>query len=193
MARIPVEKKSGSAWWLWLLGLLVLGLGAWLLIGALDDDEGAVAISGDNDAVAPMNETATVTAEATTGGPITDLMTLLEADDPQALVGRQVRLSGVTASTVSGDSTYWVYNPDEGVERRVFTVLYALGESNPGPGTGADGKFNVDEGETMTVEGVVQAVQPSDPDSWGVTGEVERELRVEQIYIRARSLENLGT
>ncbi|MDX1548048.1 MAG: hypothetical protein R3247_13715 [Rhodothermales bacterium] len=207
MARIPVEKKSGAAWWPWLLALVLLALGGWLLLEALDDEPETVATSttlyeddmntagdADYERAAP-GVTAGESASGTAGmeAPITSLTTLLGADDPQALEGRRVRLSGVTASAVSGDSTYWVYNPDEDVERRVFAVLYRLGESDAGPGTGADGRYNVDEGETMQIEGVIQTVEPSDPDAWGVTGEVERELRAEQIYIRARTLDNLGT
>lgn len=208
MARIPVEKKSGAAWWPWLLALLLLALGGWLLLEALDDDPEEVAATAtvyedDVDALGDSDMTGTeMDGTGMTGtemnasdasGPITSLSALLDAENPASLDGRRVRLSGVTASTVSGDSTYWVYNPDEGIERRIFAVLYGLSESESGPGTGADGRYNVDEGETMQIEGVIQAVEPSDPDAWGVTGEVERELRTEEIYIRARSLSNLGT
>ena len=190
MANIPVEKKGGMALWPWLLGLLLLGLIGWFVIDAFDDEDDLA------DADVVMTETAdtgtmddAMDATAMTGM-ITSLDALLDADNPSALEGRTVRLSGVTASAVTGDSTFWVYNPDEGVERRVFAVLYQLEEDELGAG-GTDGIYNVDEGETMTIEGTVQAVEASDPATWGVTGEVERELRVEEVYIRINSVDNL--
>lgn len=42
MANIPVERAGGTPWWLWLLGLLLLGLLLWFLIGAFDDDDEVV-------------------------------------------------------------------------------------------------------------------------------------------------------
>ena len=184
MAKIPVEKKGGTSWLWWVLGLALLVAAIWLLVEVafVEDDEDFT------EAVTPE----AVEPQAGTAGAITSLAAILDAGDPSQLVGRDVQLSGVTASAVAGDSTYWVYNPDEGVEQRVFVVLYALGESETGPGTGADGRFNVDEGDNMTVEGVVQPVEPSDPANWGVTGEEAGEVTENQVYIRAHSLENVG-
>lgn len=195
MARIPVEKKSGMAVWPWLLGLLLLFLAGWFLIEAFDEGDELAATDATvyEESVGTLEGTSEMGEGTSDEGLITSLDALLDADNPAMLEGRRVRLSGVTASTISGDSTYWVYNPDEGVERRVFAVLYGLNESQSGPGTGADGRYNVDAGETMQIEGTVQAVEASDPDAWGVTGEVERELRTEGIYLRVHSLENLGS
>ncbi len=44
MANIPVERAGGTPWWLWLLGLLVLGLLLWFLIGAFSDDDEVVEV-----------------------------------------------------------------------------------------------------------------------------------------------------
>ncbi|MFW5972633.1 MAG: hypothetical protein ACOCTG_01460 [Bacteroidota bacterium] len=188
MARIPVEKKNGGvSWWPWLLGLLLLAALIWLLVSLFDGGE-------DDYADLPADTTTTYATPPMddTGGTITSLATILDDPNPTTLVGRDVRVSGVTASSVTGDSTYWIHNPDEGVDRRVFVVLYELGESESGMGTGADGQYNVDEGEDMTVEGEVMAVDNDDPDVWGVTDADEQELREGQVYIRAHDLSNLG-
>lgn len=191
MANIPVEKKSGMALWPWLLGLLLLGLVGWFVIDAFDDtDELAGADVVYEESVDMEGMGGGMAGENASTGLITSLGALLDADNPGALEGRMVRLSGVTASAVTGDSTFWVYNPDEGIERRVFAVLYKLEEDEYGAG-GTDGIYNIDEGETMQIEGIVQAVDASDPATWGVTGEVERELRVEEVYIRIKSVDNL--
>lgn len=54
MADIDIERKSGSKWWLWLLGLLLLALLAWALIEMLDDDEPEVAAVVDPAPAAPV-------------------------------------------------------------------------------------------------------------------------------------------
>ncbi len=41
MATIPVERKSGTPWWLWLLGLLLLSLLIWFFFLRNDDEETA--------------------------------------------------------------------------------------------------------------------------------------------------------
>lgn len=187
MANIPIEKKGGTPWWLWLLGLLLAAAVIWLLVELFDDDTDVATLEPIPEEVtpAPIPE-----APLASEGAISSLATILDAENPEQLVGREVNLTGVTARSVTGDSTYWVYNPDEGIERRVFVVLYELGESEPGPGTGADGRFNVDEGNNMRLEGTVQRVEDSDPAAWGVTDDEVGELREGGVYIRATSLEN---
>ena len=193
MANIPVEKKGGAPWLWWLLGILLLGGLIWGLAEAFDDEEPELAVV--DPAVPEMTEPDVIEEPATStmDTDITSLETILESNNPQELVGRSVNLTGVTAVSVTGDSTYWIYNPDEDVSQRVFVVLYQLGESEPGPGTGADGVYNVDPSENMEVEGQIMAVEPNDPDVWGVTGEEAAELREYQVYIRANDLENLNT
>ena len=51
MATIPVEKKAGVPWWLWLLGLLLLALLIWFFF-LRDNDE--VAVVDDTEAVVPV-------------------------------------------------------------------------------------------------------------------------------------------
>ena len=134
-----------------------------------------------------IDDPVVVTAEEP-DAPVSDLSLLLDADDAGIFVGQQVALSGVNAVRVSGDSTFWVSTP--GDDQRLFVVLANLGESELGAG-GTDGVYDVDSGETFTVEGVVQAVTPEQPDAWGVTG-ADRDALEGQIYIRASSLRGDG-
>ena len=55
MANIPVERTStGTPWWLWLLGALLLALLAWFLISALSDDDDVAVVEDDVETVAPI-------------------------------------------------------------------------------------------------------------------------------------------
>ena len=55
MANIPVERtKSGIPPWLWILGLLLLGLLLWFLISALSDDDEVVVDDTTEEVVAPV-------------------------------------------------------------------------------------------------------------------------------------------
>ncbi len=39
MAEIDVQKKSSSHIWAWILGLIVLGIVIWMLVGRSDSDD----------------------------------------------------------------------------------------------------------------------------------------------------------
>lgn len=175
MARIPVEQKGGVPWWVWLLGLVILAGVIWLLVEAFENAPNVTRVDPTPEALPPTPLPGAPLIEDT----ITTLDTVLDAGDPQRLVGRTVDVSGVAARQATGDSTYWVYHPEEGAGRRLFVVL-----DHPGMGTG--------EGNNMDVYGTIQPVEEDDPAAWGVTGEDAERLRASQVYIRARSLENLS-
>lgn len=142
MTEIPIERKSsGVPWWVWLLGaLLLIALLFWLLS---DNDREEVA------AVAPVEQSAVVAAPAAeAGGPITDLATLTSAGGLAALVGREVRLSAVPVTSVVGDRTFFV---GEGPQR-AFVVL----NEQPAPGNDVEGRYNVQQGQMVDVNGVVR-------------------------------------
>lgn len=172
MANIPVERSGGGLpWWAWLLGLLAL-----LLIGALvlsrcnaDDDTAADAVVVDDDGVSTagdfddgaMATDATDTtgammdgamgASGATGAAITSLADLNRMMNDTAagdLAGRNVTLTDVAVSNVVGDSTFFVGTGAD----RVLVVLENLGEGETGAG-GSDGVFNVDTGDTVTLNG----------------------------------------
>lgn len=189
MANIPVEKKTGNGWLGWLIGLIILIGAIFLLLELFDDEPDTVSDLDDTAAVetVPADDLDAGTPMDT--GAITSLAAILDADTPSGMTGRNVRISGLNADIVSGDSTYWVSLPGEGMDRKVFVVLSGLGESETGAG-GSDGRFNVDEGENMTVVGTLHEVTPDLPDTWGVT-DAERAMLEGQVYIRATSLRNL--
>ena len=87
-------------------------------------------------------------------------ITTLDALDDAVGAGRAgdaVNLTGVRVSALAGDSTFYVGT----APNRTLVVLEDLGESEGGPGTGADGAFNVDEGDTVTIRGTIRAFDPA--------------------------------
>lgn len=162
MAEIPVEKKGGIPWWVWLLlALLLLGLLFWLFA---DNDEAErvpvagtepVAVETDVGTVATVAPGAGAAAGAAVagaggevpGGPITDLATIASATG-DSLVGREVRLTNVLAPAVPEDAGFWV---GEG-NQRVWVVL----EEVRAPNTPFEGRVNVDPGDRVDIVGTVQ-------------------------------------
>ena len=245
MANIPVEKTStGTPWWLWLLGLILLALLLWFLIGLFTGDEEVVEddpvedvvtepiadaldlssvyvtrVVGDNtffvaptpggddetlvyleeetdptnnvegryDVTEGQHLSITGSIEPTPGDlspwGLTDAQaadvgeeyvraTSLEVLDAAAdgeitsldglggfsaeYAGRAVRLDGVEVTALAGDSTFYVGSGAD----RVLVVLENLGESQTGPGTGADGRYNIDVGDMLSINAEVMAFRP---------------------------------
>ena len=77
--------------------------------------------------------------------------------DLSRMAGQAVALDGVRVSGLAGDSTFYVGTGAE----RTLVVLESLGESQSGPGTGADGAFDVNEGDVVNINGTVRAFEPS--------------------------------
>ena len=87
------------------------------------------------------------------------------AGDLSQRVGQAVSLQGVRVTSVVGDSTFYV---GDGAER-TLVVLESLGESESGPGTGSDGVFNVDTGDTVTLNGTVRSYDATMRGTSGLT------------------------
>ena len=84
MAEIPVEKRSGSKSWLWiLLALLLLGLLAWWLL------------SDDGDEVEYIDDTTTAAVAPVTTG-------------EQLVVGQQVNMEAVEVTSLAGDMAFYI-------------------------------------------------------------------------------------
>lgn len=184
MANIPVERTSSTPWWLWLLGLLLLALLIWFLVGLLGDDEEVVEADPIEaiepaPAVAPVDPAEPVDDDAT----ITSLTALDEALEA-GNAGAAVNLTGATVSSLAGDSTFYV---GDGTNR-ALVVLEDLGESEGGPGTGADGAFNVDAGDTVTLRGTVRPFSPGmrGTSSLGDADRAEAEARRYVLVIDGR-------
>ncbi|OHB38138.1 MAG: hypothetical protein A2882_05810 [Phenylobacterium sp. RIFCSPHIGHO2_01_FULL_70_10] len=75
----------------------------------------------------------------------------MDAQDPAALVGREVRLQGVSVQEMVGDASFWV---GEDQDRRVFVIL---DEQIPSPPPEVEGRVNVNQGQTVDVQGSVRA------------------------------------
>ncbi|MBU2136970.1 MAG: hypothetical protein KKA45_12325, partial [Alphaproteobacteria bacterium] len=95
MAEIKVERK-GLPWWAWLIMALIAVALIWWVVAEMGDDEDDLAAS--DVAIVETVPTPVMPMDPATGGEagaVTDIATLLDAEDPAALVGRQVRLEGV--------------------------------------------------------------------------------------------------
>ena len=186
MANIPVERERSTPWWLWLLGLLLLAALIWLIAELLDDDADDAYVAEDHvtavDPVAPVE-----TDTAGTAGAITTIAGLA---DGQAAIGREVRLDDVRVLTVTGDSSYFVGSGTD-TDTGALVVLENLGESETfasGP-EGTDGRYNVDEGDVIDVDGVVAAFDASTPDYTDMpAADRDRAMR-SGVYINAQRVE----
>lgn len=197
MAEIPVERKSGMPWWVWLvLAALAIALLIWIFA---DDDREAyetaavapVAVAPvstdpvgtvdpvDNTAAATATGTPPPGAQAGTTGPITDLAALTAGGDMSAMVGRQVNLTAVPVTQMAGDRTFFV---GEG-SNRLFVILP---EGRPGMPT--EDSINVNQGQRVTVSGTIQPAQGSMSGAKieGLPADAQAVLVAESIQIASR-------
>lgn len=229
MANIPVERTHTSTpWWLWLLGLLLLGGLVWLVaelfdnepdadeiagqddnIGVIDDFEiepGADEVDGDVDEYVTVSNAAyadddglfeTDATLADGAGGADDAGELAEVtsadrvrDGERAMMdgvtvtryrpGTRVDLSDARVLEVVGDSTFWI---GTGADRRTLVVLSSLGESETGAG-GTDGVFDVDEGDTVSIDGAFARYRDGDAGLSELTDADTEALRQRNTYIR---------
>ncbi|MGB3541700.1 hypothetical protein [Rubrivirga sp.] len=150
MANIPVERTASSPpWWLWLLGLLLLGLIGWLIASALGDDDEVV-----EDPVEVV-------------------------DEPVAAAG--LDLSDVYVTRVVGDNTFFVAPTADGDDE---TLVYL--EEEPTPGDAVEGRYDVTEGQRISIDGEILPVGDIDVSEWGLTP--DQVALVDDEYVRATSL-----
>jgi len=102
---------------------------------------------------------------------ITDISQLTGQGDRSALAGKTVRLASAKVLTVSGDHTLFALGNDP--SSRVW-----VRSSQPAQ--------DVKEGDTVTVNGVVQALPPSQTNA---SAEASQQLKTEPIYIEAKSIQ----
>ena len=183
MAKIPVEQKPATPWWLWILGLLLLGGIIWFAFTALDGDEelDEIAVEDTTEYVAPAEETPTT-------GTLTSIAGILDVSDLTTLTGRSVQLNDVNVTSLRGDSTFWISAPN--TDRKLFVVLENMGESESFVAPpGADGVYHVNEGDTIDLDGTIERLGPNDPDRWSLTQDEVADLRTNQAYLRANAVE----
>lgn len=176
MAEIKVQRK-GAPWWVWLLlAVLAIALIWWAIESFGDDDAEPPPATTDTVAV----ETPAPEAEEPQGEAITDLGALLDAGDPTALVGREVRLEDVRVLEMVGDATFWV---GRDADNRAFVIL---DEQIPSPPPDVEGRVNVNTGQTVDIVGAVRA--GNDLPGGDVLDQGDRDaVGGRPIYIWARS------
>lgn len=189
MARIPVEKqRGGSKWWLWLLGLLILGGLIWLFADTFDGDATEDALT-EQTTEEPADQQPTQVPPAGQTGQIVSFAAIVDAERPESLDGREVQLDNVVVTRVVGDSTFYVTPPGEETADALLVVLANLGEWQEGTGGGADGEYNVNPDEQMTLAGTLHRLEGDEAQRWGIADRDADELAAEDIYLRAERIE----
>lgn len=182
MADIPVEKRGGTPWWYWLVGLLVLAGVIWLVAELFDAEPDEDELGAAED----IEEPETAEPDTAAGDLIMDVALLLDAEDPQALAGRRVQLSDLRVTSVVGDSTFYV-SPQDAEEERRFLV--ALDEQIPAPPEDVEGRYDVTEGQIVSLSGTVHELTRREPETWGITGAEAEQMLDDEIYLRAQQLD----
>ena len=122
MANIPVERTgTGTPWWVWLLGLLLLAAIVWFLIAAFDNDDDV--------------ETAAVPVE--TVEPV--------APAPAPAAAMDADLSNMYVTRVTGDRTFYVA-PEQGSSDETLVIL----DQNMSPDVaGIEGQVDINPGQMV--------------------------------------------
>ena len=124
MADIPVERtKTGIPPWLWILGLLLLGLLLWFLISALGDDDDVVAADDPVEVVEPVETTAPVVAAA-------------------------MDMSNLYVTRVTGDRTFYVAADENDTANETLVILDE--EASPGA-PGIEGQVDINPGQRVSL------------------------------------------
>lgn len=189
MADIPVERKGGGLpWWAWLLALLAVAGLIWLVAEMADDEPDADDYATPDDVGMTDEELGGEVDDLDAGiatGTLTSLDEIREARRQDLLYGKEVDLDDVAVENVVGDSTFFIQDPDASGDARLLVVLQNLGESETDPAgpTGSDGRYNVDDGDIVDIEGRVDRFRGDEPQ---VTGQNRDRLAPDSLYINAR-------
>lgn len=130
MAKIPVEKKQQAPWIWWLLGLLLLGGIAWLLVEVFDDDDDLDV--ADVEGVEPIPTPATQDREEV------DLGAILA--NPGEYVGEPFPATEVTVGSVPTDRGFWIAEGSDSL----FAIIIDVPEEQP---------KDINPGQTLQIEG----------------------------------------
>ena len=120
------------------------------------------------------------------GAPLTDMLVVVDAANPESLAGRPATFADVMVQSVPGDKTFWV-GPNK--EKQLFVVL----EEDPSAGP-VEGQVDVNEGQTVTVIGEIRRL-PSMAEAraqWGLSETNSAELENQQLYLSARKVNIAG-
>lgn len=199
MAYIPVEKKKRRfPWWLLLLLLLLpaaLALILWGLYDEYQEEPEPVAYETtvmedeqlEEPIGEPVEEPTAIGEPPPTQGTITNVETLTQAADLAALAGRQVQLSDMRVTNVVGDAAFIVEPTGEEAARKFLVLL----EEEPTPGTQVEGRYDVTQGQVVTIHGEIHELEAERPALGlrGVTPEEIEPVADDNVLLFARRLD----
>lgn len=187
MAHLDIQEKRSSAWIWWILGFVLLVLFAWWLLSSNTRDDVTDAgvlppqvVPGDPAAAAP----APAGAET-----ITDLAALTSAEDPNALMGRRVVLTGVPVAEAVSDKGFWI-----GSGSAVGDGVFAVRTNQSAANTAPDGAMAA--GRTANVYGVIQAIPTNLTEqtaTWNLRSTDSQVLSRHRFYIHVDSVRLAGS
>ncbi len=183
MADIPVERRGGIPGWVWLLLALLIALLLFLFLGrgcGDDVDDAYVADTTTTVVTPPVMVDNDDDLIITGAADIEDLNLLFENARSGNVVGRSVRFNDVTVSNVVGDSTFYVRSGND----QAFVVLQGLGEGQTTGGC-ADGRYCIEEGDVIDIEGRVRALDDAMRAQWMIMPEA-----AQGYYINVRRIDN---
>lgn len=205
MARIPVgrvthierrddehERRGGIPLWAWpliplLLGALALGLS----LRDNDNESGQTnrqpapaGNANNNNAGNNANDAGQNSAangNQATGQGLTDMLVVVNDENQAALAGRPALFANVRVQSVVGDRGFWI-GPDQ--SQQLFVVM---NEGNVGQ---AEGQIQVEPGQTLTLNGVIEKLPPLDqaPAEWGLDASSGEALANQQVYLQANQV-----
>lgn len=171
------RRKGGIPWWVWLLGLLAIGLILFMIFagGDSDGDAGSVGTAGDETGGSGAGSTV---AEGTLSAAGTDLLPVSSSGSELAQYeGEVVEGRAVTVESVVADEGFWV---GSSIQERVFVYLNLQDESGP----------DVDAGDQVDLSGTMTTVPEGFAESLGVTEEEGAgQLEQQGSYIEATQIE----
>lgn len=185
MAEIPLEKKGGIPWWVWLLLALLVAALLWWLLDDRDEPEQVaaapyeqVAPAADADAVgATPTTTAPAPGAGAASGPITDLAAIAGAAASGEIVGRQVELNGVPVLEMVSDAGFYIGSSPA---QRVYVLL----DEQKTPNQPGEGRVNVNKGQTVGLSGTVRSAAEGVPSGLVLPQGVERYIWANSVTVR---------
>lgn len=200
MEKIPVKRKEqATPWWIWLIPALILGLLLLAIFDAFDNSERAAAerivptaVIEDPQATSADRPQPGLAGDVTdtdqTGArtptePLTDLAFLLNAPDPEAFIGQQVRLENVRVLRVPGDVAFWV-GPN--ADQQLLVIL----DETPTPNDPTtEGRYDINPGQVINIYGEARAFPGVEEaiQQWNVSDEAQ--LEQQRVYVHADQLD----
>lgn len=135
-------------------------------------------------AVSPSPQASTSTTTTTTKTvvirePITEVITITSAPQPQTLVNRRVQFTSTKVLSVIGDRPFWVGRSNN--ERLVVVLDPALDKGS------AENKIVVKAGQTLDIAGVLKPMPSPETaqKQWGLSASEAQGLQAKAVYLQA--------